>query len=69
MDMKRYSAVFRDEGGEEVGRKDVLAGGYQAALRNLREVPDETSRIEMFAEDSTKAGEVSITYWRQRLRR
>ena len=69
MDLKTYTAVFTDETGQGLGQANMLASGYQAALRKLSDVPAEAKRIEVFAEDGSKAGEVSTSYWRQRLQR
>lgn len=67
--MNPYQIRQFDEQGEILAEQQVLAHNYDGALRQLKDVPDGASRIEVFNRDGESAGETNVDFWRQKLRR
>lgn len=67
--MNPYRVRQLDEHGDVLAEKHVVAPNYDAVLRQLKDVPDNTSRIEVYNEEGERAGEANVDFWRQKLRR
>lgn len=67
--MNPYQVRQLDDRGEVLSEKQVVAHNYDAVLRQLKEVPNETSRIEVYNQEGQRAGEANVDFWRQKLRR
>lgn len=61
--MKPYSIRQLDSQGHVVSQREVEAPDYTAALRQLKDVCDDTQRIEVCNGAGDKAGEISVDYW------
>ena len=67
--MNPYKVRQIDALGQVLSEKQVAAQTYNAALRQLDDVLDETQRIQVFNDVGEKAGEMNVDYWRRTMRR
>jgi hypothetical protein len=59
-----YSIRQLDAEGQTLSEKQVVAPSYNGALRELKEIVDQATRIKVYNSEGEKAGEMSVDYWR-----
>lgn len=64
-----YEVRFLDADGTVLSKQQVKAAAYSAVLKNLSNVADDATRIEVYNQTGESAGEVGIEYWRKHYRR
>jgi hypothetical protein len=66
-----YSYKVRqiDAHGQVLSERHVEASSYNAVLRQLDAVAQDTQHIEVYNQDGEVAGQVNADFWRQKMRR
>ena len=67
--MLNYRIAQMDANGTLLNEITVQATNYNSALRELSAVEDGCKIIVVYNEEGKKAGEVSASFWHQRIRR